>query len=78
MTKKIKIGDCFYKVQCSPETAMSVLEAVLKWMSHPDHYSAHSGEGIAQSDNTTIDSVELVCDIVDNHLKPEFIEEANS
>ena len=75
MQKEIQIGDCIWKVNYTPETAKKILDLVIEWMEQPDHYAAHSGESIHQSDNTVIDSLTLVSDIVDEALKPEFVRE---
>lgn len=72
--KRIKIGSNFYEINYSSETAQKVLDEIIKWMEHPDHYASHSGEGIMQSDSTLIDAPELISDIVDNILSPKFIE----
>ena len=75
MTKQIKIGDCIYEVQYTQEAADAILNKVIEWMENPNHYTAHSGEGIMQSDNTIIDAPDLISDIVDDILKPKFIHE---
>lgn len=75
MTKEIKIGDCVYSINYTPEAADAILNEIIKWMEHPKHYAAHSGEGIMQSDDTIIDAPELISDIVDNILQPKFIKE---
>lgn len=75
MDKEIKIGNNIYKINYTPETADAILNKVIEWMEHPEHYAAHFGEGIMQSDNTVIDASELISDIVDNILKPKFIKE---
>jgi hypothetical protein len=75
MTKEIQIGDSIYEVNCSPEVASAVLNKIFKWMSHPDHYSSHSGEGIMQNDNTIIDTPNLLSDIIDDIIKPNFLKE---
>lgn len=75
MSKEIKIGSCVYRTEYTQEVADAVLNKVIEWMQHPDHYAAHSGEGIMQSDNTVIDAPELISDIVDDILKPKFVRE---
>lgn len=75
MSKEIKIGSCVYHIEYTQEVADAVLNKVIEWMQHPDHYAAHSGEGIMQSDNTVIDAPELISDIVDDILKPKFVRE---
>jgi hypothetical protein len=75
MSKEIKIGSCVYRIEYTQEVADAVLNKVIEWMQHPDHYAAHSGEGIMQSDNTVIDAPELISDIVDDILKPKFVRE---
>lgn len=75
MSKEIKIGSCVYRIEYTQEVADAVLNKVIEWMQHPDHYAAHSGEGIMQSDNTVIDAPELISDIVDDVLKPKFVRE---
>jgi hypothetical protein len=75
MTKEIKIGDCIYKINYTPETADAVLNKIIKWMQHPKHYASSSGEGIMQSDNTMLAAPILISDIVDDILKPEFVRE---
>lgn len=75
MTKDIKIGSCIYRVNYTPEVADAILNKIIKWMEDPNHYSAHSGEGIMQSDNTVIDSSVLISEIVDEILEPKFVKE---
>mgnify|MGYP002737840488 CR=1 FL=1 len=75
MSKEIKIGSCVYRIEYTQEVADAVLNKVIEWMQHPDHYAAHSGEDIMQSDNTVIDAPELISDIVDDILKPKFVRE---
>lgn len=75
MNKEIKIGDNIYKINYTPEIADAVLNKIIKWMEHPEHYAAYSGEGIMQSDDTIIDAPELISDIVDDILQPKFIKE---
>ena len=75
MNKQIKIGNNIYEINYSPETADAILNKIIEWMEHPNHYAAHSGEGIMQSDNTIIDAPDLISDIVDVILQPKFIKE---
>lgn len=69
--RQIKIGDIKYAVQDGPEVANQVLEKIFEWMQDERHYAAHSGEGIIQDDNCTIDAPELISDIIDDILTPE-------
>lgn len=75
MIKEIKIGDCIWRINYTPETADAVLNKIIEWMQHPKHYTSHNGEGIMQSDDTIIDAPDLISDIVDDILKPEFVRE---
>lgn len=75
MNKEIKIGGNIYEINYTPETADAVLNKIIEWMEHSNHYAAHSGEGIMQSDNTIIDAPDLISDIVDDILQPKFIKE---
>jgi hypothetical protein len=75
MTKEIKIGRSIWRINYTPETADAILNKIIEWMEDPSHYASHSGESIFQSDNTIIDAPELIADIVDNILKPEFVKE---
>lgn len=70
MRREIKVGGRSYTVNCSPEAAEKVLNKIIEWMEHPDHYAAYSGEAIMQSDNTLIDAPDLISDIVDDILEP--------
>jgi len=38
MTKQIKIGSSEYIIQYTPEVADQILNEIIKWMEHPDHY----------------------------------------
>src|SRR5687767_7399701 len=69
--RQIKIGERNYVVQDGAEVATQVLEKIFEWMQHKKHYAAHSGEGIMQDDNCTIDAPELISDIIDGILMPE-------
>lgn len=75
MNKTIKIGGNIYEINYTPETADAILNKIIEWMEHPEHYAAHSREGIMQSDNTIIDAPDLISDIVDDILQPKFIRE---
>lgn len=74
MSKEIKIGSRVFSINYSSEVADEVLNKIIQWMEHPDHYSAHSGEGIIQNDNTLIDAPELIADIIDEILQPQNID----
>lgn len=73
--KRIKIGDNFYYIKYTEEAASEIIDKIIAWMEESSHYAAHSGEGIMQGDNCIIDAPELIADIIDNILKPEYIEE---
>lgn len=73
--KEIEIGSNIYRINYSQDVAQKILDKIIEWMEHPDHYASHSGEGIMQSDNTVIDAPELISDIVDDILKPSFIKD---
>jgi len=75
MKKQIKIGSCIYEIPYTPETAQAVLDKLIEWMEHPNHYASAHGEGIMQSDNTVIDAPDLIADIVDDILQPKFLKE---
>lgn len=71
----IKIGQSLYNIEYSQEAADRALHKILDWMQEPSHYASRCGEGIMQNDDCLIDAPELIADIVDDILKPEFIEE---
>lgn len=71
--KQIKIGRNEYVINDSPEVAQLILAEIIEWMEHKNHYAAHSGEGIMQSDDCLIDAPELISDIVDKYLKPKHL-----
>ena len=73
--KEIKIGSGMWRINYSQDVAQEVLDKIIEWTDHPDHYASHSGEGIMQSDNTIIDAPELISDIVDDILNPTFIDQ---
>ena len=73
--KKIRIGHSYYNINYTQEAADKIMNKIIDWMEEPSHYAASCGEGIMQSDNTLINAPNLIVDIVDNILKPEFIEE---
>lgn len=75
MTKEIRIGDCLYSIQYTPESANEILDKVIEWMQHKNHYASAHGEGIMQSDDCLIDAPQLIANIVDKILKPQFIKE---
>lgn len=76
MTKNIIVGtNREFEIEYSPEVAMKVLDKIIEWMTHKDHYASYSGEAIMQNDNTIIDAPELISDIVDDILKPELKKE---
>jgi hypothetical protein len=75
MEKEITIGGCVYTIEFTTDNALKIMHKIIDWMEDPDHYAAHSGEGIMQSDNTLIDSPELISNIVDDILKPKFVKE---
>lgn len=77
MTKTITIGRSEYEIQYTPEVADQILNEIIKWMEHPDHYSASSWEGIAQSDNTIIDAPDLIGKIVDKYLQPKCVSDVD-
>ncbi len=72
--REIKIGSRVFWINYSSEVADEVLNKIIQWMEHPSHYSAHSGEGIMQNDNTLIDASELISDIIDEILQPQLID----
>ena len=74
-TRKISIGGAPYIINYDNDVMLKVTEKIIEWLEDPDHYAAHSGEGIMQSDNTIIDAPDLIADILDEILKPKFIEE---
>ena len=73
--REIIVGGSKYQIEYTPKAAMEVLQKIIEWMEDRKHYAAASGEGIMQSDNTIIDAPVLVSEIVDDILKPKFIEE---
>jgi len=75
MNKEIKIGGNLYSINYSPETADEILDKIIAWMEHKDHYASAHGEGIMQNDECIIDAPNLIADIVDDILKPKFIKE---
>ncbi len=74
MSKIIKIGGDNYEIQYSAKLGKGILDKIVEWMENKNHYASHSGEGIMQDDNCTIDSSELISDIVDDYLKPKSID----
>ncbi len=72
MKKIIQIGDTRYEINYSPDTAQKILDKVIEWMQHKKHSASSCGEGIMQDDNCQIDAPELISDIVDDILEPEY------
>ena len=75
-TRNISIGGAPFSINYDNDVMQKVTEKIIEWLGDPNHYAAHSGEGIIQSDNTVIDAPYLIGDILDEILKPEFIKEA--
>ena len=68
--KEITIGRFKYQINYSQEVADQVLNKVIEWMEHKNHYASYSGEALFQDDDCIIDAPELISDIVDGILKP--------
>lgn len=75
MKKTIAVGGEPYEIDYTSENAFKILDLVIQWMEHKDHYASAHGEGIHQDDNCIIDAPTLISDIVDNVLKPKHIGE---
>jgi hypothetical protein len=75
MNREIIVGRNKYIIEYSPKVAMEILHKIIEWMEENNHYASSHGEGIMQDDNCQIDAPVLIADIVDNILKPQFIEE---
>ena len=73
--KKIKIGDSVYEINYTQESADAIINMIIKWMEHPNHYASSHGEGIMQDDNCIIDAPELIASIVDEILIPKYVED---
>lgn len=72
---EIKIGDSKYSILADEQAKQDVFDKIIAWMQDKRHYAAHSGEGIMQDDNCTIDAPELISDIIDDILRPSCIED---
>lgn len=73
MKKTIKIGGEPYEVNYTSENAFKVLDLVLQWMQDDKHGASVTGEAIYQNDECQIDAPELIANIVDDVLKPEYL-----
>ena len=71
--KDIKIGDSNYRIEYNVNTAYNILDKIIEWMRHSDHYASSHGEGILQDDNCQIDASYLIAEIVDKLLQPELL-----
>lgn len=61
-----------YKIEWTDEKRKAVCDEIEKWI---NKYGAGAGEVIMQSDNCLIYAPELLSDLVDDIIKPEYIGE---
>lgn len=63
-----------YKINWTDQKRIDVCNAIETWMAKYATASYH-GEGIMQDDNCQIHAPELIADLVDDIIKPEYIED---